>query len=136
MSLESYATIQQYRISSGDESSSDERVEAMLESQSAKLRAAVGIGRNYKLNDDQLLLARELVVDSCRKALVPPVIDGLGAVTGATQASFTANGFSGSYSVQNPSGSAYFDRSTLSAFKRSLGRSQRIGTISPAIGGV
>lgn len=54
--------------------------------------------------------------------------------TGVSQSSFTANGFQGSFTYQNPSGTAYFDRSTLTALKRLLGRGQRIGTVCPSYG--
>lgn len=131
-----YATVEDYRIDSGDQTSSVERIESMLARQSAKLRALVGIRESDVLSEDALLLCRELVTDSCRKALIPPTLEGFGAdLNGATTASFSANGFQQSVTLQNPSGAAYFDRSTLSALKRLLGRGMRIGTISPAIGG-
>lgn len=132
--MASYATVEEYRVDSGDERTPDERVESMLEQQSAKLRALAGISPCRELTDDQSLLARALVTDAARKALVPAFVEGAGEVTGATQASFSANGFQGSATFANPSGSAYFDRSTLSALRRSLGTSQRVGTIAPSYG--
>lgn len=130
-----YATYQDYVTYTGDTTTSQERVEAMLASQSAKLRALTRMSNGQALDDDQALLAKELVVDSCRKALVPATLDGFGSpLTGATSASFSANGFQQSINLSNPSGAAYFDRSTLSALVRLLGGSQRIGTISPRIG--
>ena len=77
-----------------------------------------------------------LVTDAVGKALKPAVLDGLGDVAGAKQASFSANGFQGSYTLANPSGTAYFDRDTLKAFLRSLGRSQRVGSVMPSYGGL
>lgn len=131
----SYATVEEYRTDTGDTSSSQDMVESGLLQQSAKLRAVVGITAARSLNGDQMAMARSLVVDAVRKALVPPSIDGLGGVTGAKQASFSANGFQGSYTLANPSGSAYFDGNMLKAFKRSLGPSQRMLTVMPRIGG-
>ncbi len=130
-----YATVDQYRTSTGDASSSDQRVTAALEEQSAKLRALAGIDAARKLTDDQAAIARSLVVDAARKQLVPPSVDGIGDVAGLKQGSFSANGFQGSWTSANPSGSAWFDRSMLKAFKRSLGCSQRIGFVMPKVGG-
>ena len=136
MAQGAYATVEDYRALTGDEKSPYERTEALLETQSAKLRALVGIREGDELGADALLLCRELVCDAARKALVPPTMEGFGAdLAGATTASFSANGFQQSVTLANPSGAAYFDRSTLSALRRLLGRSMRIGTISPAIGG-
>lgn len=130
----SYATVEEYRLDTGDDATDEERVEVALAQQSAKLRAETGIREGDQLSDDALALCRTLVTDAARKKLVPPSFSGVGVVQGATQASWSANGFSGSYSVQNPSGAAYFDRNTLRDLMRLLGRSMRIGTISPAIG--
>jgi len=105
----------------------------MLDQQSAKLRLSVIGGRS--LTEDQRILARAIVTDAARKALKPPSFDGVGAVDGASQASFSANGFSGSYTVANPTGSAWFDRSMVAALKKSLGTSQRIGAVCPFYGG-
>lgn len=136
MTIVTYATVDEYRADTGDAASSDERIQSKLEQQSAKLRALVGISSDRVLSDDQVVMARDLVVDATRKALVPPSFDGAGDVTGASEASFSANGFQSSVRFSNPSGSAYFDRSTLSALRRSLGSSQRIGIIAPFYGGV
>ena len=133
--MASYATVEQYRVDTTDESSDDARVEAVLEQQSAKLRATLGIGESRSLTGDAATLARLLVTDAARKQLVPPSLEGVGELGGATQASFTANGFQGSYTLSNPSGSAYFDRSNLAALRRLLGRGQRIGTVCPYYGG-
>lgn len=135
MAAEAYATVEEYRTDTGDESTPDDRVQATLDQQSAKLRALAGIAPSRPLTEDQALLARSLVTDAARKALVPVTIDGLGDVTGATQGSFSANGFSASVQLSNPSGTAYFDRSTLAALRASLGTSQAIGTVCPSYGG-
>ena len=132
--MESYATIDEYRLDAGDEATGDERIDAVLAQQSAKLRAKLGIRPGRALSEDQLGLARLLVVDAARKCLVPPEIEGLGDVTGASQASAGANGFTASVAFSNPSGSAYFDRDTLAALRKSLGGSQRMGTIAPFYG--
>lgn len=132
--MSAYATVDEYRLDSGDKNTSDERIGAVLDQQSAKLRAKLGISDKRILTGDQAALARLLVTDAARKALMPPVIDGLGEVSGVKDASFSANGFSSSYSLQNPSASAYFDGDTLKALKRLLGGSQRIGTIMPSYG--
>lgn len=129
-----YASVEDYRTDTGDSSTADDRVRATLDQQSAKLRALAGIAPSRSLTDDQALLARSLVTDAARKALVPVTIDGLGDVTGATQGSFSANGFQASVQLSNPSGTAYFDRSTLAALMRSLGTSQSIGTVAPSYG--
>ena len=133
--MASYATVEQYRVDTTDETSDDARVSAVLEQQSAKLRATLGIGETRTLSGDAATLARLLVTDAARKQLVPPSLEGVGELGGATQASFTANGFQGSYTLSNPSGSAYFDRSNLAALRRLLGRGQRIGTVCPYYGG-
>lgn len=130
----SYATVVEYRIDTGDATSDDARVSSMLAQQSAKLRARAGIDETERLTDDQLTLCRALVTDACRKALVVPAIDAFGDVTGLTQGTFSANGFSGSFQTANGSGSAYFDRDTLRALLRSLGRSQGVGTVMPSYG--
>lgn len=132
--MEAYATVDEYRIDAGDESTAAERVEAVLAQQSAKLRAKLGIRASRELTADQAAMARLLVTDAARKALVPPTLDGLGEISGASQGSFSVNGFSAAASFSNPSGSAYFDRDTLAALRRSLFGSQRIGTIMPSYG--
>lgn len=132
--MTSYATVDEYRLDSGDSETSDERVAAVLAQQSAKLRAVAGIKAKTTLNEDALAICRLLVTDAARKALKAPTIDGLGTVEGVTQTSFTANGFQGSYTLQNPSGVAYFDRDTLRALRRILGTSQQCGTICPGYG--
>lgn len=129
-----YATVEEYRTDTGDESTPDDRVRATLDQQSAKLRALAGIRPSRALTGDQALLARSLVTDAARKALVPVTLEGLGDVTGATQGSFSANGFQASVQLSNPSGTAYFDRSTLAALRASLGTSQAIGTLAPSYG--
>lgn len=132
---ETYATVDEYRTDSGDTASPDGRVDAMLLQQSAKLRALVGITAGRTLTDDQLAMCRMLVTDSVRKALAPQVMAGIGAnISGATQASWSANGFSASTTFANPSGSAYFDRDTLRALRRSLGTSQSACTVIPSFG--
>lgn len=133
--MSAYAMVEDYRVDTGDTASPSERVSALLEQQSAKLRAVVGINAARKLNSDQLLMARSLVVDSVHKVLASPSVGGIGDVSGAKQASFSANGFQGSYTFANPSGSAYFDGNMLKAFKRSLGGSQRMYSVMPTIGG-
>lgn len=133
--MASYATVEQYRVDTLDESSDEARVTAVLEQQSAKLRAMLGIGESRALSGDAATLARLLVTDAARKQLVPPSFEGVGEVAGATQTSFTANGFQGSYTLANPSGSAYFDRSNLAALRKLLGRGQRIGIVCPSYGG-
>lgn len=132
--MAAYATVEEYRTDTGDTATGDSRVASTLDKQSAKLRALAGIGEGQALGADALLLCRELVTDAARKALAAPASDwGLDA-TGVSQASFSANGFQQSVQYANPSGSAYFDRSTLSALRRLLGRSQRAGTIMPSYG--
>lgn len=134
MAVEAYATVDEYRTDTGDASTPDDRVQAMLDQQSAKLRALAGIRPRRALTEDQALLARSLVTDASRKALVPVTLEGLGDVTGATQGSFSANGFQASVQLSNPSGTAYFDRSTLVALRASLGTSQAVGTVRPSYG--
>lgn len=129
-----YATVEEYRIDTGDTTSDEARVSSMLAQQSAKLRARAGIAETARLTEDQLMLCRALVTDACRKALVVPTMDAFGDMTGLTQGTFSANGFSGSFQTANGSGSAYFDRDTLRALLRSLGRSQGVGTVMPSYG--
>lgn len=129
-----YATPEEYTLMTGDSASNRERVSLVLSEQSAKLRALVGIPMGRKLNQDQAEMARSLVIDAARKQLITPSFDGLGNVSGAKQASFSADGFQGSYTFANPSGSAYFDGSMLKAFKRSLRPSQTMRSIMPSIG--
>ena len=132
--MTSYATLDEYRTDSGDTESSDARVTAMLAQQSAKLRARAGITASMTLTEDQLLMCRALVTDACRKALVKPSVDAFGDLSGLTQGTFSANGFSGSFQNANGSGAAYFDRDTLRALMRSLGTSQGCGTVIPSYG--
>lgn len=132
--MTSYATLEEYRTDSGDTESSDARVTAMLAQQSAKLRARAGITASMALTEDQLLMCRALVTDACRKALVKPSVDAFGDLSGLTQGTFSANGFSGSFQNANGSGAAYFDRDTLRALMRSLGTSQCSGTVIPSYG--
>lgn len=126
-----YATVEEYRLDTGDHESAADRVLAVLTQQSAKLRARLQISEKKRLTADQQALARLLVTDAARKTLVPPTLDGFGDITGAKAASFSANGFQGSVTIANQSGSAYFDRDTLNVLKRSLGRSARISVICP-----
>lgn len=131
--MAAYATVDEYRNDTGDTTSAEARVQAKLDQQSAKLRAHARISSTYELTNDQAELARLLVVDAVYKSLVSPSIEGVD-LAGVTQGSFTANGFQQSYTLQNPSGTSYFDRDTLKEFMRSLGRSQSIGTCMPAYG--
>ena len=133
--MAAFADVSEYREDSGDESTPDSRVVSVLAQQSAKLRAELGSRAALIAgNEDAEALARLLVTDAARKCLVAPSFEGVGEVAGATQASFTANGFQGSYTLQNPSGTAYFDRSALKALKRLLGGSQRMGMLAPDYG--
>ena len=92
----SYAEVWEYREDTGDSASDDARVEATLLQQSAKLRAVAGIRHGRKLTDDQAAMARSLVTDAARRALVPPSFAGIEDMSGARQASFSANGFQAS----------------------------------------
>lgn len=132
--MTSYATVEDYRTDTGDSASDAARVESMLAQQSAKLRARAGITASMALTEDQLLMCRALVIDACRKALVKPSVDAFGDLSGLTQGTFSANGFSGSFQNANGSGAAYFDRDTLRALMRSLGTSQGAGTVIPSYG--
>lgn len=118
--MSAYATVEEYRAYTGDETSTDARINAFLEQQSAKLRAECHIGEETELTSDQATLAKALVTDAARKALMPVTLDGVSDITGASAASFSANGFQSSVTLANPSGAAYFDRSMLKAFKKSL----------------
>ena len=134
--MAAYADVSEYREDTGDEDTADSRVTAVLAQQSAKLRAELGAAsKRIDADEDARALARLLVTDAARKCLVRPSFDGVGEVDGATTASFTANGFQGSYTLQNPSGTAYFDRSTLAALRRLLGCGQSCGTVLPFYGG-
>lgn len=132
--MAAYATVAEYRLDADDSTTAEDRIAATLEQQSAKLRETLRISESRPMTADQRTLARMLVTDAARKSLVKPAIDGLGDVAGVTQASFTANSFQGSYTMSNPSGSAYFDRNNLAALRRSLFGSQRIGTVMPSYG--
>ena len=132
--MTSYATVEDYRTDTGDSASDAARVDSMLAQQSAKLRASAGIADGRTLTEDQLLMCRALVTDACRKALVKPSVDAFGDLTGITQGTFSANGFSGSFQNANGSGAAYFDRDTLRALMRSLGTTQGAGTVIPSYG--
>ena len=48
----SFATVDEYRIDTGDTATPDERVAAELSRQSAKLRATLGMGRTRTLTGD------------------------------------------------------------------------------------
>lgn len=128
----SYATYQEYVMATGDDASDANRVESMLEELSAELRAECGITARCPLSSDATKLARKLVVDAARKALVPPSLDGFaGDLTGARQASFTANGITQSVTLASSTGSAWFDSRSLARFKRLVGRGQRWGFVYP-----
>lgn len=131
-----YATYDEYLERTGDEATAEERVRSTLEDLSAELRAECGIADTGALAGDVGILARKLVIDAARKALVPPGIDGFdGDLTGVRQASFTANGFTQSVTVSNSTGSAWFDSRSLARLKRLLGLGQRIGFVYPIYGG-
>lgn len=132
--MTSYATLDEYRTDSEDTESPDARVTAMLAQQSAMLRAVLGITESRMLTEDQLSMCRALVTDACRKALVKPSVDAFGDLSGLTQGTFSANGFSGSFQNANGSGTAYFNRNMLKALMRSLGTSQGCGTVIPSYG--
>ena len=126
--MSSYATVAEYRIDTGDQASENESVEAALSQQSAKLRAHLRISEDEELSSDALELCRLLVTDASRKQLVKPDIPGIDGA-GVSQGSFSANSFSASFTAQSVTGSAYFDRDTLRALRRLLGRSQRAGNV-------
>ena len=128
----SYATYEDYVTATGDEGTYQDRVEQALEELAAELRAECGIHDDGALPGDAGILARKVVVDAARKALVPPTLDGFnGDLTGVRQASFTANGFTQSVTVSNSTGSAWFDPRSLARLKRLLGRGQRVGMVWP-----
>ena len=131
-----YASYDEYVERTGDEATSEERVESTLEDLSAELRAELGIADRGELGGDAAILARKVVIDAARKSLVPPTIDGFeGDLTGVRQASFTANGFTQSVTVSNSTGSAWFDSRSLARLKCLLGLGQRIGSVYPSYGG-
>ena len=127
--MASYAMYEDYVLSTGDNDSSKERVEYLLAEQSAELRAQCGLTENSALTDDQKALCRKLVIGSVKAALVSPLPEELGDMTGAKQASFSANGFQGTLTMAVSAGTAFFDRATMTALKKSLGRSQSLGII-------
>jgi hypothetical protein len=128
----SYATVDEYREDTGDTATDDARVAQKLASQSAKLRAEAGITEGMSLSEDALALCRELVTDACRKALVPQQLEGFSApLYGASSASFSVNGIQQTVALSNPSGAAYFDRSTLAALKRLVHTGVRMGFVWP-----
>lgn len=125
-----YATYEQYANSTGDEDSAPERVEQVLEELSAALRAECALRDGGALEGDAGLIARSLVIDAARKALVRPSIDGFaGDMEGARQASFTANGFTQSVTLTTTG--ARFDAASLARFKRLVGRGQRVRMVYP-----
>lgn len=131
-----YANYDEYLERTGDENTAAERVESTLEDLSAELRAELGIADRGELGGDAAILARKVVIDAARKALVPPAIDGFDVdLSGVRQASFTANGFTQSVTVSNSTGSAWFDSRSLARLKRLLGLGQRIGFVYPSYGG-
>lgn len=126
----SYATYADYVLATGDDGSAQVQVELVLGDLSAELRAECGIPETRELDGDAAAIARKLVVDAARKQLVQPAIDGFaGDMTGAKQASFTANGIT--QSVTLSTGSAWFESRSLTRLKRLLGRGARIGMIYP-----
>lgn len=128
----SYATYQDYVIDTGDEAADQTRVEQTLEELSAELRAECGMRDTGALSGDAGILARKLVIDAARKALVPPSIDGFDTdLSGVRQASFTANGFTQSVTLSNATGTAWFDSRVLARFKRLVGRAPRWGFVWP-----
>ncbi len=134
--MAAYATVAEYREDTGDEDTADSRVAAVLAQQSAKLRGELGRPDASRIagDEDAQALARLLVTDAARKALVTPSFEGIGEVTGATQVGFTANGFQSNYTLSNPSGTPYFDLKALRALRRLLGSGQAMGTILPGYG--
>ena len=130
-----YATVADYRLQTLDTSSSDERVGAFLDRASVELRAECGLDGTETLTSDQSELAKAIVCDAASHALKPPTLGGIGEIAGATQASFSANGFTGNYTLTNASGSAWLDRKMVARLKRLLKKAPRIGTVMPAIGG-
>lgn len=132
--MNAYATIADYRTDTGDDKTADDRIQNTLDQQAAKLRLKAGITESTALNADQMTLARMLVIDAARKMLVSPMLDGIDDTAGLKDVSFSANGFQVSHSFANPSGSAYFDRDTFNAFKKSLKGSQRVGIMAPFYG--
>lgn len=93
-----------------------------------------GITDRRVLTEGQLAMCRELVVGACSMALVKPSVDAFGDLTGLTQGTFSANGFSASFQNANGTGRPSFDRDTLRALMRSLGTSQTSGTVIPSYG--
>ena len=128
----SYATYEEYANETGDASTDTTRVEGLLEELSAELRAECGMRDTGALSGDAGILARKLVIDAARKALVPPSIDGFDTdLSGVRQASFTANGFTQSVTLSNSTGTAWFDSRALARFKRLVGRAPRWGFVWP-----
>lgn len=126
----SYADYDDYLLATGDDESDEERVELMLEELSADLRAECGIPSDRALKGDAAIVARHLVVDAAKAALVTPTMDGFGGdLDGVRQASFTVDGFT--KSVTLATGRAYFDRDRLARLRRLVGRGARAGMVYP-----
>lgn len=125
--MSSYATYAEYTALTGDTASEQERVELYLDLQSAKLRGMCELSGDEELTDDQSTLAKGLVCDAVKKALVATAPSWLDSVDGLNSASMNANGFQLSVDYANASGTAWFDTAMLKAFKRTLGRSQKAG---------
>lgn len=132
--MTSYATVEEYRTLTGDSASDAARIEFMLAQQSAELREMAGIADGRVLTDGQFAMCRDLVVGACSMALVKPSVDAFGDLTGLTQGTFSANGFSASFQNANGTGRPSFDNRKLRALKCSLGTTQGAGTVIPSYG--
>lgn len=132
--MTSYATVDEYRILTGDSASDVARIEFMLAQQSAELSEMAGIADGRALTKGQLAMCRELVVGACSMALVKPSVDAFGDLTGLTQGTFSANGFSASFQNANGTGRPSFDARKLRALMRSLGTTQGAGTVITSYG--
>lgn len=133
--MAAFATVEEYHAQvPEDTTTANTLIETRLAQQSAKLRGLLKITDTTELSEDAKTLAQFLVIDAVRKCSVSQTIDGIGEVDGVTQASFTANGFQQSFTLQNPSGAAYFDTNTLKALRKLLGKSQSIGICAPFYG--
>lgn len=123
-----YASVDDYRAATGDAKTDDGQLKKELSVLSARLRAEVGMCEEQPLSNDALTLASALVIDAARKKFV--IANAQDVPVGSSSYSFSADGFSESWSSANASGSAYWDRTMLVEFKQLVGYSgQRIGFV-------
>lgn len=131
--MAAFATVEQY-LAVYDSSQDEDRIAAVLEKASRKIRAAMREdGLSWEDPDDELAASlADVCCDMAHRALGEDRPDGIELPFGATQTSVTAGPYSQSVSLGNPYGDLFLTRSERDLLGIGI---PAIGSIQPMVHG-